>query len=275
MNIKRFSLHKFNNIDNLTFSKEDYSKLKFGDNSVAKKYGEELAQSFFDNNLDVILLNKIVVYESSYNFVRNASSLITDAFFNHLCHLTRNYNATLYRGKINRIIPYTTDYGKLDLKERTKLLKKDTFTFDHKFSKDKFNIFIDDVFISGVHHRKIEEMIKNYKIDFDRCLCLYYGEYTGDCGFDIESKLNFAFIKDLNVLDSLIKTTDDYKIIVRTLKMILNEEYGLNNNFLENQDLDFLRKLYYFAIGEGYHKVPAYNGQLSKIYELLFINKLD
>lgn len=268
MKIKKLSLHQFDSMNSLSFSKEDYSRLKFGDNTVAEKYGQELAEHFFHKYIDVILLYKIVVYESSYNYVRNAASLITDSFYKHLTFLTKNYTATIYRGKINRIIPYTTDYGKLNLKERTKLLKKDTFTFDHRFSKDFFNIFIDDVFISGTHHRKIEEMIKGYKINFDQCLALYYGEYTGDCGFEIESQLNFGQIKNLGDLDCLIKSSDDYKIIVRTLKMILNPEFN-NDDFLENQEYEFLEELYYLALGEGYHKNPSYSSQLSKIEIIL------
>ena len=199
--MKKISLNKFNSFETLTFNAKDYSKLKFGDISVADKYGKELAHFIFKKHKSKLLTKKVIVSESAYNYIKNAASLITDSFFNELNILLSNFKSDLLkRIKINRDIPYTADYGSLNKEERESLLSQDNFTLDTDFCKDSFLIFIDDVYISGTHHRKLEEMLQKYSIDEKNCIGLYYGEYLEKFDYDIEAKLNFAEINQIKVL---------------------------------------------------------------------------
>ncbi len=264
LKIKRFSLHKFKDRKSIKFNIQDYSKLKYGSKTVADKFGVELANGFFKKHKDILCTKQLAVSESAYNFARNAASLITDAFIDRLNTLMVEYNGNhIHRLKINRIVPYIQDYGKVSLTERINLLKQDTFTFDLDFAKDKFLIFLDDIFITGTHQNKIEEMVNNYGINTDDCMCVYYAELLNPYEDPaIESFLNEAYIKNLDDLIVLIQD-DEYSVIVRTIKMLLSSNYDMSKSFIECLHPRWIKQIYHFSLGEGYYKNPAYSHNFS------------
>lgn len=262
--IPRFSLHKFDNRENLGFSNIDYSKLKYGSGTIAKKFGEELAQKFFEEHYSLIISKQIVVMESAYASIKNAASLITDHFVCKLNALIAELNGNhVERTKINRLVPYIADYGKLSIKKRINLLKKDTFTFDKSFVENKFMIFLDDIFITGTHQMKIEEMLTHYNLDFQNAMCVYYAELIDQMQDpSIESYLNNSYVQNILFLSSLIHDETkygEYKVIVRTVKAILQEEDKTYiNKFIHELDTKILTEIYYACLGEGYYKNPAF-----------------
>lgn len=268
LKIKRFSLHQFEDRATINFDPNTYSRLKYGSGEAGKQFGEELALAFYEKYYDVIATKQLVVSESAYQYMRNAASMITDAFCNKLnsliCELNGNF---IQRIKINRLVPYIQDYGKVSLKQRVKLLKKDTFTFDYDYAKDKFLIFIDDIFITGTHQKKIEEMVENYGIDTNECMCVYYAELLNPYEDpSIESYLNNYQIKTLTDLYRLITEDKDYRIIVRTAKMFLSyEDTKEVVALLETVDKEILTEIYYNCLSEGYYKNPAYSKNFSKL----------
>lgn len=262
LKIKRFSLHQFEDRDTINFDPNAYSRLKYGSGEVGKQFGEELAVAFYEKYYDVIATKQLVVSESAYQYMRNAASMITDAFCNKLNSLISELNGNyIQRIKINRLVPYIQDYGKVSLKQRVKLLKKDTFTFDYDYAKDKFLIFIDDIFITGTHQKKIEEMVEHYGIDTNECMCVYYAELLNPYEDpSIESYLNNYKIKTLRDLGSLMLNDKDYRIIVRTAKMILSYEDTKEVDALfDVVNKEILTEIYYNCLGEGYYKNPAYS----------------
>lgn len=265
LKIKRYSLHKFKDRKSIKFNIADYSKLKYGSKTVADKFGVELANGFFKKHKDILCTKQLAVSESAYNFARNAASLITDAFIDRLNTLMVEYNGNhIHRLKINRIVPYIQDYGKVSLTERINLLKQDTFTFDLDFAQDKFLIFLDDIFITGTHQNKIEEMINNYGLDTDDCMCVYYAELLNPYEDPaIESFLNEACIKDINGLKELIETEPEYAVIVRTIKMLLSTDSLDVAEIIRTMDAKYIKQIYHFSLGEGYYKNPAYSHNFS------------
>lgn len=254
--INKFSLHKFDSRENINFDINLYSKLKYGSN-VGYKFGVELANNFFNKHKHLLSTKQIVITESAYQMVRNAASVITDGFYDQLNQLLCEYNGfNCYRVKINRIVPYIQDYGKVSIEERVNLLKEDTFTMDFKFVRDKFIIFLDDIFITGTHQRKIEEMCENNYIDLNNCMCVYYAELTDPLTDpSIESYLNSYKIKTLNdLLDIINSETYTYNIVVRTLKMILQSDKNDLIKFLPNLSKELIVKIYKQILAEGYHK---------------------
>lgn len=236
--------------------------LKYGSGSVAIKFGKELADAFFNTHYDIIVSKNIVVMESAYAHMRNAASLVTDAFTDRLNDLIVEFNGKhVERTKINRIVPYIADYGKLSAKKRMKLLRKDTFTLDADFVKNKFMIFIDDIFITGTHQMKIEEMVESYGFDFGECMCVYYAELTNSAEDPaIESFLNESSIRDLDGLSSLISRDVNYRVIVRTVKMILAEpDTSKMGPFLCSLSDAMVNEIYMRCLGEGYYKNPAFS----------------
>jgi hypothetical protein len=262
LKIKRFSLHQFEDRDTINFDPNAYSRLKYGSGEAGKQFGEELAVAFYEKYYDVIATKQLVVSESAYQYMRNAASMITDAFCNKLNSLISELNGNyIQRIKINRLVPYIQDYGKVSLKQRVKLLKKDTFTFDYDYAKNKFLIFIDDIFITGTHQKKIEEMVEHYGIDTNECMCVYYAELLNPYEDpSIESYLNNYKIKTLRDLGSLMLNDKDYRIIVRTAKMILSYEDTKEVDALfDVVNKEILTEIYYNCLGEGYYKNPAYS----------------
>lgn len=261
-----FSLHKFKSLGDANFSISDYSKLKYGAGEVAKKFGYELADAIFEKYRATILTNStgIIVFESAYSHVRNAASLITEFFIKRLNRLLIASNGEhIMHGKINRTIPYIADYGKLPMADRIRLLESDQFSIDKEFVNGKYLIFIDDVFITGTHHKKIESMLEFYRVphhDPSKCLGVYYAELeeTPDMDPAIESLLNSEFIKSPMDLIKLIAKDSDYRVIVRSLKMILAAEPDMLSSILEMIPSKCLDEMYDLCLGEGYYKNISY-----------------
>ncbi len=275
--MKKFALHSFESREDLPFDSSDYSKLKHGSGSVAKKYGEELAVEFFNKHSHLIINEQVVVLESAYSYVKNASSIITEHFTNKLNSLLAEFNGkNVHRLKINRVVPYIADYGKVSLAKRKSLLKQDTFTFDNKFAEDKFLIFIDDIYITGTHHKKIEEMLRNYGIDLEKTISLYYAELTNPKQDpSIEAYLNNYTISSLYDLEKLVKKEPDYRVIVRTLKMILAEPLKeVVEDFLGSLEPKMVEDFYLQCLGEGYHRNPVYSANFSILRQQFLITKI-
>lgn len=268
--MKRYSLHKFSSKDDMPFNPESYSRLKHGSVITAKEFGTELADGFFKEHASDILSSQVLVMESSYSHIKNAASLITDRFVNRLNILIAECNGhKCQRMKINRSLPYISDYGKLDQDQRTELLRLDEFSFDHRFTFDKLMLFIDDVIITGSHERKIEEMLQSYNIIIPNCYAVYYAELlTGnDTNPDIEAFLNNCQIHDLTTLTSVLDEKNS-ELIVRPLKMILgwpDEDQFLK--LLSKLTHDQIESTYQNCLGEGYHQNPSYSRNFSLLRE--------
>lgn len=265
--MKRLSLFKITD-NSLPKFAINYSKLKYGCGTIATLFGKELANKIFKVYKEQLSTKKVVIYESAYQNVQNAASLILDTLFIELNTLMVEYNGEqIYRGKINRCIPYVQDYGKVSLEERVKLLSQDTFTFDYDFAKDKINIFLDDIYITGTHERKIIEMLNNYNIDLNNCISVYYAELVNNnVDPSFESNMNSAYVKSYKELATLINTSSNYKIIIRTLKMILSMADSEFEDFMSLiEDKTKLNDFYKYALLEGYHKIPQYQNILSKM----------
>jgi len=266
LSIDRFSLHQFSNRESIRFSIEDYSRLKYGSGTVGKQFGRELAEAFYNKYYELLYSKQLVVTESAYQYMRNAASLITDEFISRLNELISEMNGNfIHRTKINRHLPYIADYGKVSLKKRVKLLEQDCFTFDAEYCKDKFIIFIDDIFITGTHQKKIEEMVTSYGVDKSNCMCVYYAELLNpEEDPTIESYLNSAFIEKLSDLKTLIENDSDYQVIVRTAKMILGWKSASDVEYLmQSINLNLVKTIYRMSLGEGYYKNPAYSKNFS------------
>lgn len=273
LEITRFSLHKFNSREDIKFDVTAYSQLKYGSGTVGAKFGKELAEAFYAEHYDILASKQLCVTESAYQFMQNAASMITDTFINRLNELIIELNGNfIHRIKINRVVPYIQDYGKVSLQQRVNLLKQDKFTMDAEYCKDKFMIFIDDIFITGTHQAKIEEMVEQYGLDKSNCMCVYYAELLNPYEDpSIESYLNSKSINTLNDLTELIKIDPQYRVIVRTAKMLLGySDKEEVKKFVNNTDTRLLKEIYAGCLGEGYYKKPDYAQNFSIIKNKLF-----
>ena len=258
-----YSLHKIDSTDNFGFSPAKYSKFKYGDDSIAKEFGNDLADGFIENYLSKTpILNQTVVISSPYAFIPTATFGMKNYFVFRLNRwLAENNLPVVQETKVTRSITYKEDYGELDEAQRLSLIGNDKFHIDKDFLKDKTLIFLDDIRITGSHERMITKMLKEYDLENQTHL-LYFAELTNrNIHPNIENFLNYYHVKSIFDLDDIIKS-ERFSINTRIVKYILNSEPNSFKIFIQNHSDAFLELLYNMAIGNSYHTITAYQENL-------------
>lgn len=257
--------HSFSSMDTLPFRAEDYSKLKFGSDAVARAFGHQLAETFFHQHSVELLTQECVVIPSPYNFVENAATVMARHFTDRLNHLLANANGTYVEWSIiHRKVSYTNDYGFLTKAKRRELIDNDLFFLNKDFLAGKTLIFIDDVLITGTHEDKLVEILDRNRLT-NRTFFAYYAKYEkGEVGADIEAQLNFAGIKEVCDFVELTKQPDHH-LIVRPIKYMLGQDPNVFKEVITKLDPSFARKMYYGCVGEGYHAIPKYQDNFQQL----------
>ena len=261
-----YSLHKIQNTDNFGFSPTKYSKFKYGDDSIAKEFGNALATGFIENYLSVNpIIEQIVVISSPYAFIPTATFGMKNYFVFRLNRWLAEHNLPVVQEtKVTRSITYKEDYGELDEAQRLSLIGNDTFQIDREFLKDKVLIFLDDIRITGSHERMITKMLREYNVENETHL-LYFAELINrNIHPNIENFLNYYHVKSIFDLDDIIKNKG-FSINTRIVKFILNSEPNSFKIFIQNHSDTFLELLYNMAIGNSYHTIEAYQENLKTI----------
>lgn len=265
-----YSLHKIQHADHFGFHADDYSRFKFGDDAVAKRFGKELAQGFIRGFLeDNLIAEQIVVISSPYCFIPTATFAMKNYFVYELNHwLVENDRMVVQEAKVHRTITYKDDYGALSAEERIKLIGNDSFHIDRDFLKDKVLFFLDDIKITGSHEKMIMKMVKDYGLKND-IFMLYYAELVNhDIHPNIENFLNYHQVKSIFDLDDIIKS-GNFCFNTRIVKYILNCDFSSFSIFLERQTDDFITGLYNLSLGNSYHTIECYSKNLNFIKNYL------
>lgn len=267
---ERCSVHKFSGLDQLPFLASDYSKLKFGSDHVAKKFGYELATKVFHDHAPLLLANKCVVIPSPYNYVQNAASIMARHMCDRLNHYLVHANGIPVEWSvIHRKVSYTNDYGFLAKEQRRALIDNDEFHFNSNFVEGKVLLFVDDVVVTGTHEDKLCEIMDKAKMT-NPSLFLYYGEAEKDIPPETEAGLNFAGIQ---TLEDYTKLTNEpnHHIIVRPIKFLLSRPIEELELALGAMTTEKVRQLYFGCLGEGYHRIPLYQEGFAKIYHYAMV----
>lgn len=272
----KFSLHKISSESNFSFDPNEYSRFKYGDDIIAEKFGEELANSFISQ----IMINlpfygkQFLVIPSPYSFIPTATFALKSHFVNVLNRwLVDNHYPPVEETKIHRTVTYKDDYGDLDNIERLELIKNDKFYIDKDFIKNKVLIFLDDIRITGSHEKMIISTLEKFEIKNDFYL-LYYAELMNlKIHPRIENVFNNYYVKSLSDLQPIING-ERFKFNTRLVKFILNSKFSDCSNFLLKQNNFFLNEMYNLSIGNGYHTIDEYKDNLNYL-KTLVITKLN
>jgi hypothetical protein len=265
-----FSLHPIHHSESFSFCPADYSRFKFGDDAVAEDFGTALAHGFIEQHADALLRSpQLVVISSPYAFIPTATFAMKNYFVYALNHWLATQNRPVVQEtKIHRTITYKEDYGELDAAERIRLIGNDSFHIDTGFLQGKTLIFLDDIRITGSHERMIHRMIDSYGLSNDRFL-LYYAELVNtDIHPNVENHLNYYSIKSLRDLDAIVQS-DRFAINTRLVKYILQSPPSLFIDFMQRQSRPFAQLLYNMALGNSYHTIDAYQGNLQALQQHL------
>jgi hypothetical protein len=265
-----YSLHKINHPYHFGFNPDDYSRFKFGDEAVARVFGEQLADGFIREHLRPgPIREQIVVVSSPYSFIPTATFAMKNYFVFRLNRwLAENGFPVVQETKVHRTITYKEDYGELSADERLQLIGNDSFHIDKAFLEGKTVFFLDDIKITGSHERMILKMVQDYDLKGDIYM-LYFAELTNKTIHpNVENYLNYHFVRSIFDLAEIIRG-EFFFLNTRIVKYILNYDFDAFCIFLQNQTEGFVDYLYNMALGNGYHTIEAYGRNLAFIKEYL------
>lgn len=262
---QRYSYHQIDQPDRFGFLPEDYSRFKFGDDSVARRFGSELAAGFIRSVLQQRAeLPQIVVIASPYSFIPTATFALKNHFVNVLnVWLAGAGHPVVQEAKVHRTVTYKEDYGELDAEARKRLIGNDSFHIDKAFVEGKMLLFLDDIRITGSHEWMIRRMIDAFGLENEVHL-LYYAELVNAAIHPrIENDLNYAAVRSVFDLKPIIRGR--FVFNTRFVKYVLNTDPSVFRAFIGEQDEEFIETLYHLALGNGYHTIDAYAGNLAYV----------
>lgn len=273
LNHKRFALYTIRDPDNIPFSEIEYSKFKYGDHSIAEKYGEDLFQYFKNEHLSSVLdkSKNILIYSSPYAHIPTSSYYLTQSFYRALTKYTisnRLSNIQIRFAKIQRCQTYTDDYGSMTAEERLDLIKNDTYKLIDKPQKEDFCIFIDDISITGTHQKVVEHLLFQNAIETNS-IFLYLAKLSNPTIHpSFENHLNYAYINNITAFTELA-ISNEYKITTRAAKYLLSLwendfKYFLDQIILNNRQ-PVLEELLLMSNANKYNNIDSYKKNLNKL----------
>ena len=263
---KSYALHKISSTEEFGFDPDDYSRFKFGDDLVAKDFGEQLADGFISDYLEQNFVeHQMVVISSPYSFIPTATFAMKNYFMHQLNRwLVENGGLVVQEAKVHRTITYKEDYGELSAEDRIKLIGNDSFHIDKHFLEGKTLLFLDDIRITGSHERMILKMAGEYGLNNDMHM-IYFAELVNkNINPNVENTLNYHQVKSVFDLDDIIKG-GFFCFNTRIVKYILNADFNSFSIFIKNQTDEFINMLYNLSLGNGYHLIDAYAENLNFI----------
>ena len=259
-----YSLHKISNKRNFNFHPDDYSRFKFGDEAIAKNFGESLADGFIQEHLlNHHLHQQLVIVSSPYSFIPTATFAMKNHFVFRLNRwLAQQQLPVVQEAKVHRTITYKEDYGELNAEQRMQLIGNDSFQIDTAFIQGKTILFLDDIRITGSHEKMIMRMAQQYGL-INKMYLLYFAELVNTAVHpNVENFLNYHYVKSIFDLPSIIQS-GSFFMNTRFVKYILNAAPEEVKVFLKTQSSSFINLLFDMALGNGYHTIEAYQENMA------------
>lgn len=250
-----------------------YSKFKFGSVKQAANMAYELADMIWNHHQALLIANKCVFISSPYNYVQNAASLLTEYVVKFLNSKLYNVSENIIETTlIHRKVSYTADYGNMNKKMREELIEKDDFFINKDFIKNKILFFVDDIFVTGAHERRLQSFLETEQLT-NKSFFVYYGLYNGSNEL-FEGKLNKVIFENMSHMDFYTKAAmNNYNVIVRSIKELLSMEDSkllqliLSNIMTFNKP--YVYNIYYGALGEKYHFIPKYHKNFAVLANII------
>lgn len=261
-----YSLHKITEKNNCPFSEADYSKFKFGDTAIAKKFAKDLFEGFIETHADLILQHEeIVILPSPYLSIPTASNCLSFYFKTFLnAFLFENNKKALKESKIYRNQTYVTDYGNLDYYDRVKLISNDTYYIDKNIVDGRLCLFMDDIKITGSHEFIVKKILNEYNVQ-GHFVFIYFAELLNkDIHPNIENHYNYFYVKNVNQIIGLMNQSN-FEFNTRTVKYILRLEIDDLILLLQSIPQQKIDTLFHLAVSNNYHTIDEYKQNLQSI----------
>jgi hypothetical protein len=267
-----YSLHKITHDDGFDFSPNEFSRLKFGDDNVAYRFGVAVAEGFIRDRLHAFPVLEIVV-GVSYQFIPTAALALRKHFIFHLNQwLARNGWPPAREIKIHRITTYQVDYGTLSVESRRELIGKDHFHIDRNLMGCKTILVLDDIRVTGAHEQRLLQMFDEFGLR-SQVTFIYFAELANrDVDPSIENRLNFYAVHSIFDLEEIVKS-GKFAINARVVKYILSSSHEAFSVFLQRQEDGFSNLLFDMAKGNGYHNVKKYSANFDTLMRRVSLGK--
>ena len=279
--MKTYSLHKIVEEHHFPFSPTEYSKFKYGDKAIARKFGFALAEGFIkevimgslDSPFHYSKLQKnntqLVIVPSPYCFIPTATFALKDYFIHHLNSFLIGLNIPVVQeAKIHRTLSYNDDYGSMNKSEREKAISGDDFYMDANFVKDKAVVFMDDIKITGAHEDRVKNMVEKLKLQSDNIFICFASLANPNVNPKLENILNHYFVKSLLDLNKII-ANENFLLNTRVVKYIIGAQFDEFKNFIQYQSFRLQNTIYHLAIGNSYHKIEGFKTNLDYLKQLI------
>jgi hypothetical protein len=267
----RFSVHNVKDKNSICFSPLEYSKFKYGNIEIARKFAFEIGNSILNFDTFQELLkdkNEIFVLSSPYSFIRTASSYIAEYFFYYLSNHFLTSNIKVHFGKINRSVSYIEDYGQMNANERFNLIAKDEFSCDYDLLKEKLIIAIDDIRVTGTHEKIVQNVLTPI-LDSSNVIYTYYIKIDSQSiEPQYENYLNYFYVKSLEEIKELINQYD-FKFNTRVVKFILGQDSYVFREFIKSIEPTKIYDLYKLSLGNLYYIFPKMQSNIYYLKDLV------
>lgn len=255
--MERIVYREFCDINDLHSAvKHDYSLFKHGSFketlAFATLLGSEIA-------VDIVTRNSklpIVFIGAPFNKVPVASTFLAHyAAMTTMMHTGKHIEVL----KVDRQHSYHDDYGDMNAEDRNKSLSGESFTIDPNLLKGKLVYFIDDIYITGAHERRMVNAIEKMKdvCDFNFTFCYFLKLTDPTCDPKIEKLLNNHTI-DLNELTGVVSAENTLLVNTRLTKLVLRSDIEVFKAFIASSSLITARQLLIAAEANSYHMHPLY-----------------
>ena len=274
--LQRIAAHYFDNLDNLTYTPDAFSRFKHGSRRYAQSFGQELAAALvatpaFERLAQEGQRRKIIVMPPPYINVPTAGYYLASAFFTALNQaLAARGGPHAWWAKIYRRKSYFTDYGAMSEQERNATLGDEIFHVDGELLRHNLCLFIDDIRITGAHEQRIVKMLQHHGWDaYHDCYFLFYAQLAcGETSPIIENLLNYHYVKDLTAVSEIIRE-DGFCLNTRVLKFIFAQPTTEFARFLEAHYAVLSEPLYSNFINNGYQLIPQFRNNFAYLQKLL------
>jgi len=238
---------------------EEFSRYKFGDTAIAKKYGIQLARFAAENYPDVVFYApKVAVLTSDFQQTPSSSTVLTQTFADELTRIRAQHSASpakliMVEKRYTEEIVVKEHYGDRRLRQ------KSYAHVDPKEVEGHAVFFVDDVRASGAQERRIEKLlepIQTASVNF--LYALMFDEEEASRNSKLEFFLMHSFVRNLQTLSTIINDPN-FAINRRVCKFFLSQNNPHEiQDFLSRQSDSFLRELYLASLADELNKFPDY-----------------
>lgn len=251
----RYARHLFAD-EGFPFDVDAYSRMKFGSDVEAQRFGIELAKGFIEAHGDVFNQPAVIIPAPSTT-VPVAATLLSRHFLSHVnAYQDARGERPAEWTMVHRNMTYNNNYADLPREERRKLLANDSIYINRDFIEGKALIFVDDCRITGTHEEKVENFLRDEGIEND----VYFAciaEYTGEDP-SIEMRLNHTLVKDAADVAAIARSEPSHTVTTRALRLLLEYPTDKLSELLDSVPETFILQNFDGSIVKGYNDHPPY-----------------